>query len=410
MKKILLLFLAIMGTLHVQSQNDEGVLDDYERISLTPFISYDSGFESATKKMVTSKLQRLITQEGMGAEGSDQRFIITSNISELSKDILATAPPMHALTLEVNFYIGDGKEGMLYETYSIIVKGAGTNPTKAQISAIKNIPIKSPEFTAFIARAKVKIIEYYNTECDFIIGEAMSQFEARNFDQAISTLMKIPKVSKDCYQKAKDQIKEIQLAKMEFECQQNISKAKSLIAKEQWNAAADCLALYTPAFDCFEEVSQQIKLITDHRCAIYLGKAKSAWAQRDAQLAGSFLANIPTDTECAGEAESLRKSIASSLDAAARKKWELAYEKYNRNQVLKEAKVDNDISLSNRRQAENEADGASRRNLSDREMNYKEAYGFDLEKARISAARDVGVAYGKNQPRSTTTYNISGWY
>lgn len=33
----------------------------------------------------------------------------------------------------------------------------------------------------------------------------------------------------------------------------------------------------------------------------------------------------------------------------------------------------------------------------------------DLEKQAIKAVRDVGVAYGRNQPKSMT-YNLGSWY
>jgi len=239
--------------------------------------------------------------------------------------------------------------------------------------------------------------------------------------------------------------KEIQLAKMEYQCQENINKARTSIAQNSWEEAADHIALYTPDFACYDEVRKIIKEITDHQCSIYLGKARGAWNARDAQLAGSFLSNISTDSNCASEANELGRKIANSLDAAAKRKWELAYEKYNRDQTLKENKAANeislanrnqkirenksanDISLDNRRQSENEKAGIQRRNIENRnqtlkenksandislnnkEMAYKEKYGFDLEKARIKAARDVGVAHGKNQPKTKVTYNVVGW-
>ena len=34
----------------------------------------------------------------------------------------------------------------------------------------------------------------------------------------------------------------------------------------------------------------------------------------------------------------------------------------------------------------------------------------EIELARLKAARDVGVAYGSNQPKTITTYNIKGWW
>ena len=409
------------------AQNVEETLDDYGRIALNSYIPEESTLTSGTRRLMNNKLNKIITKQGLGDSGTDSRFIITTNIFETSKDILGTAPPMHAITLEVGFYIGDGIEGKLFSSMSKSVRGVGTNPTKAQINALKNIKSSDPEFVLFISEAKEKILAYYKTQCAFILNEARTKLESRTFDDAVLTLVKIPSVCKDCYEKSLALTKEIQLAKMEYKCQENINKARSSIAQNQWEEAADHIALYTPDFECYSEVRTLIMEITDHQCSVYLGKAKGAWNSRDAQLAGSFLSNIPSDSNCADEANSLGKTIANSLDAAARRKWELAYEKYNRNQTLKENKSANDISLDNRRQRENEKDGKQNREitnrnqtlkemnsandilLANREMSYKENQGFDLEKARIKAARDVGVAYGRNQPKTKVSYNVNGW-
>jgi hypothetical protein len=34
----------------------------------------------------------------------------------------------------------------------------------------------------------------------------------------------------------------------------------------------------------------------------------------------------------------------------------------------------------------------------------------DIRKAEIKSARDIGVAYGQNQPKTITTYKISSWW
>lgn len=410
------------------AQNQEDQLDDYGRISLNPFIPENTTLTTLTKKLMTNKMSQIVTKQGMGGDAADPRFIITTNVFELTKDILGTAPPMHAITLDVSFYIGDGIEGKLFSSMSKTVRGVGSNPSKAQINALKNIKSSDPEFVSFIDQGKQKILEYYNTQCEFILNEASARFESREFDDAIYTLVKIPKVCKECYEQSLELTKEIQLAKMEYECQMNINRARASIAQNQWEEAAEHISLYTPDFECYDEVRSIIKQITDHQCAVYLGKARGAWNSRDAQLAGSYLSNIPSDSECSDEANTLGRQIASSLDAAARRKWELAYEKYNRDQTLKEDRAANDISLANRQQNEREKEGvhdrqlanrqqtvrekdaASQRDLADREMGYKEKYGFDLERARIKAARDVGVAYGRNQPDTQVTYKVVGWW
>lgn len=35
---------------------------------------------------------------------------------------------------------------------------------------------------------------------------------------------------------------------------------------------------------------------------------------------------------------------------------------------------------------------------------------IDIAKEKIKAYRDIGVAYGNNQPKTITTYNIRGWW
>ena len=34
----------------------------------------------------------------------------------------------------------------------------------------------------------------------------------------------------------------------------------------------------------------------------------------------------------------------------------------------------------------------------------------DIKKAEIKSARDIGVAYGQNQPKTVIKYNISSWW
>ena len=48
------------------------------------------------------------------------------------------------------------------------------------------------------------------------------------------------------------------------------------------------------------------------------------------------------------------------------------------------------------------------KDLSDRSWNYQLKV-LDLKKRAINAARDIGVAYGRNQPQNIT-YNTRGWY
>ena len=97
----------------------------------------------------------------------------------------------------------------------------------------------------------------------------------------------------------------------------------------------------------------------DYECAQNLAAARQAWAaeqnSKGAYAAGEYLANILPDAGCYDEAMELYREIKGKvLDD-----WKFEMRKY-------------DDSI-------------------------------DLERRRIDAARQVGVAYGNHQPAQTTT-------
>ena len=97
----------------------------------------------------------------------------------------------------------------------------------------------------------------------------------------------------------------------------------------------------------------------DNQCYLNLAAAKTAWAaeqnSKGAYAAGEYLANILPDAKCYAEAMDLYKEIKRKvLDD-----WKFEMKKYQD--------------------------------------------GIDLEKQRIDAMREVGVAYGNHQPAQTTS-------
>jgi len=85
------------------------------------------------------------------------------------------------------------------------------------------------------------------------------------------------------------------------------------------------------------------------------------------------------------------QNISANLDAIEKKKWDLAYEKYNRGQVLNETKVKSDIDLKKR------------------EMSFKEKQLYDLKKRQIQSAKEVGLAFAKNKSKNII-YNLRDWW
>ncbi len=266
--------------------------------------------------MFINKLGQIITKNGMSDNVYNSRFILVPNVTVLSKDFTATAPPKIALNLGVTLYIGDGVAGNLFESEYLELKGVGTNETKAYISALKRLSPKNVAIQDFIARGKQKIINYYNENCDLIVKKSGSLESKGQLEEAIEQLANVPEAS-SCFDKVK-------------------SKMSSLYIK-----------------------------YIDRDCKLKLAEAQSIWVANQnidaANEAGAILSTIDPQANCFSEVKSLFSKIADRV-----------------------------------------------KELSDRSWNYQLKV-LDLNKRAIDAARDVGVAYGNNQPQNVT-YNTRGWY
>ncbi|MCT4699929.1 hypothetical protein [Tenacibaculum haliotis] len=151
-------------------------------------------------------------------------------------------------------------------------------------------------------------------------------------------------------------------------CSKIISKAGSLEAQGKLKEA---LALYTSvpvASTCFSKIENKIKKayqkIIDKDCKEKLARAKSIW-----------IAN--QDIDAANDAAAILSEVEPKASS------------YNQVKTLY-AKIAKRV-----------------KDLKDRDWNYKLKV-LDLKKTYIKAARDVGVAYGKNQPKNVS-YNVRGW-
>jgi hypothetical protein len=364
--KLLLIISLITFCLFGFSQNNLGKSDDAARVALTVYVPDNLGdLDATSRQSLKTRLDRIVTSTGLGSSRGS-RFILTAKIVESTKEVSTTTPVIYFYELEVTLIIGDGVEGIKFATHSVTVKGAGNSKTKAYMSAIKNIKDKDPSYQTFIENGKKKIIEYYNSNCDFIIKDAQTLAGTKNYDEAMYKLASVPDVCKECYEKCLDKITDVYKSKIENECQQNIAKANTFIAQDNYIDAASMLSAVTPDMQCYSEAESVIKDIKDHRCAVALGEAKGYWVSHDVNSTSMALSSIPSDSKCYSEAIVLAKEVEKYVKETEKRDFEVMKQEMKNEQ---ESKM-----------------------------------------ASIKAARDIGVAYGNNQPKTITTYNIRGWW
>ncbi|RRO24318.1 hypothetical protein [Flavobacteriaceae bacterium 14752] len=261
MKKTLItIIICVLSFSATKAQNSQEKVDDMGRIAIVPYVANQvENIPLSAKNNLQSKMAQILTANGIaGSTNYNSRFIITPNVSVLSKDVVAGAPPKVALVLEVAFYVGDGVSGTKFGSTAINVKGVGRNENKAYLSAFKNIRSSNAEIKNLINKAKERILAYYNDGCDFIIKEAESLTKQNKFDEALFSLTSVPVVSKDCFNKAQDMVAVVYKQKINRDCDILLNMANNAWNSGQNFEAADKAGFYLnqiePDSKCYSKV------------------------------------------------------------------------------------------------------------------------------------------------------------
>jgi hypothetical protein len=254
--QLLILMLVCTNAL---AQNSQKKSDDLGRIKLNVYLPEQvEAIPTIASRQLVTKLNQITTKNGLGGSVVNPRFIIASKVDVLTKDITPTAPPMTALTLGISFYVGDGYDGVLFGSEYLEVKGVGSNKNKAYISAIRNIRTSSPVFKKMIENGKIKILEYYNSKCDFILQKAKTLSAQGKHDEAIYELASIPEACKDCYIKSMKAIEPIYQKKIDDEAKVKLQKCIGIWSHSQsvegGQEIAEILSTINPNAKSFDKV------------------------------------------------------------------------------------------------------------------------------------------------------------
>lgn len=286
----------IITLISIQVINSQNKLNDVNRIVLNTYVPEQSELmPDQAKSLLENKLSQIASSNGMGGSSINPRFVIMANASVITKDINPGPPQMLSYNLAITFFIADAIDLKKFANTSIEIKGVGTNENKAYIDAIKNINIKNNDIIAFIDEGKSKIIDFYNTQCDFIIKDAESYSKKGEYDAAMLKLAAVPDVCEKCYVTCMDKMNEIYQQKIDKEC--------LLIMREANNA--------------------------------WLANSNSNGAEKVAEI----LNKISPFSTCEPDASNLMKKIEQKLAAVEKANWDFKIKKYNDAIKLKEKAI-----------------------------------------------------------------------
>jgi len=266
MKKLILINTFLLTCILSFAQNNEVKSNDFDRIALNVFVPNNTTLTAEARSLVESKLRQIASNYGVGGTNeSNPRFVLTSTFNILMKEQVSEGQ-LTVVQAEVVYYVADALENKIFSTTSKTFKGSGSTEAKAYVDVFKKMQVKDPEIGAFIEDGKKKIMQTYNDQCDFILKDAAALDKQGLFDEAISKLMMVPEVCKECYFKCSDKIESVYQHKVDKECLVKMREAKAKWAssqnKEGAEAVAEIVSSISPFSVCEPDVSIILKSIT----------------------------------------------------------------------------------------------------------------------------------------------------
>jgi hypothetical protein len=357
MKKIYTILVVLIT---VFSSSAQVKLDDFGRIILNTYLPENLALPTEAKNLLNTKLNQITSNNGMGGSQINPRFIITANVNVGTKDIIAGPPQLVAQNLDITLFIGDALTNTIFSNVTFSLKGVGTNENKAFIEAFKTLNPKNKELLSFLEEGKSKIINYYASNCDFIVKDAETLVKLGKFDEAIYKLSLIPEVSQNCYFTGLDRMASIYQQKIDADCKVKFNEAKISWTASQTPAGAekagDILSTINPMAACQTEVSDFVKTI-------------DAKLKADEKAKWQFKMNQYAD------------KIASQKEAVR-----IAEEKGKRDDIYRENQSQRDAVLQEKQLSRN----------------------LELDKLRASSYREIALEQARNQPK-TITYSKVYW-
>ena len=176
----------------------------FGKISITPYITEKSGLNATTERLMETKLNQIVSVNN-AVGGFDKRFIITPIVNVFSVSETSTIPQKTSMKVSVTFYVGDGIDGVLFNSHNIELVGIGDNHNGALYSAIRKINVKDSGLQELLSVAKKRIVEYYNTIAPTLLDKAEGYIATSDYEKALASLAVIPSLCQS-YSKAQSLI------------------------------------------------------------------------------------------------------------------------------------------------------------------------------------------------------------
>ena len=244
MSKLLYLFVSVFLCASSFAQT----LDDIGKIVIGINVPETSSKETQElKEYISNKVSHWISQAGYSANGITS-FYLYPDVTIDSEDIAEGGMKnVYVITGTLYLKIIQDDNNVVFSSISLPFRDSSTSRIMAVKDGVGKIQYN--KIVPLLDEAKVKILNYYESEKYNIFAQADLMVRQQNYDGAIAYLMSIPSCLTSIYHEALEKADCVLDKKVEVYNDSILSIANSLLAQHDAQGALDVLSSYQNAKD-----------------------------------------------------------------------------------------------------------------------------------------------------------------
>lgn len=223
-----------------------------------------SQVDAASARILENQLRRAATASGLNADGTYTQFFITAKVDVLDKEVTSSAPAQVVQNIGVTLYVADQFHQKTFASEYLELKGVGKTEEKSFNFALRQLNAQNSKLRSFINQGKRKILDYYDSQTEYILKDADRAASMQRYEEAIALCASVPTCSKGGDQAA-EYGAQIYAHYRDVLNQKLILQAQALWAAGQdadaASEAAYLLASVDPESGCYGEAQALLKEI-----------------------------------------------------------------------------------------------------------------------------------------------------
>ena len=250
-KSILILFLFFS----VLVQGQESTAVNY-RFSM-PKVASTDGVNAEHYEQLEQKIKGSFSKKNIFA--AQTPFSVVPYIEVVDAKNAGEVHMVKVVKIAVKLSIEDMDNQIQFNRFETTMLATDEDMPKAISKAIRQMKTSDPKFRAFFTEAEKNVMTFYTENCDKIVKTAQTHINRKKYDRAYAMLRYVPENMK-CFNQVERLMTSIFNSSTEVNCREMLLKAKTEMAKKEYNQALQYVNLIDSKSSCYADVS---KLLTE---------------------------------------------------------------------------------------------------------------------------------------------------